>query len=237
MKPRQKRPRHGLNSLKARVSLRGLAAIDRRSAAGRALVQWRSQLVRDLGGADAISAQRSALVDVAVRTRLLLEHVDAWLVTQPSLVVARRRTVLPVLVQRQQLADSLARVLAQLGLERVQPPRRPLAEVFRERAAERVQTQHAPAGGDEANATAVPSSDVAHVAPAGEDEAAPAVSVEAVTVPQGAEPATHREHVPRDEPAPETTETAPDHPETSFPRVRLSASASRLARERGGGAV
>lgn len=37
---------------------------------------------------------------------------------QPSLVLRRRRAVLPVLVERQRLADSLARLLALLGLER-----------------------------------------------------------------------------------------------------------------------
>ncbi len=37
---------------------------------------------------------------------------------QPSLVLHRKRAVLPVLLQRQQLGDSLARTLERLGLER-----------------------------------------------------------------------------------------------------------------------
>lgn len=37
---------------------------------------------------------------------------------QPSLVNARKRSVHPVLLQRQQLADALARYMIQLGLER-----------------------------------------------------------------------------------------------------------------------
>ena len=37
--------------------------------------------------------------------------LDDWLMRQPSLVLHRRRAVLPVLLQRQQLVDSLARTL------------------------------------------------------------------------------------------------------------------------------
>jgi hypothetical protein len=102
--------------------VRGLAAIDRRTAAGRALVTWRSELLQDLGGEAASSAQKRALVDLAVRTKLYVDSIDAWLVAQPSLINARRRALLPVLRERQQLADSLARLLGQLGLARVEKP-------------------------------------------------------------------------------------------------------------------
>jgi hypothetical protein len=49
---------------------------------------------------------------------LYLDSVDAWLLEQRSLVNARRRAVLPVVLQRQQLADALARYLSQLGTVR-----------------------------------------------------------------------------------------------------------------------
>jgi len=44
--------------------------------------------------------------------------LDDWLMRQPSLVPHRKRAVLPVLLQRQQLVNSLARLLERLGLER-----------------------------------------------------------------------------------------------------------------------
>jgi hypothetical protein len=75
-------------------------------------------LIEDLGGPDEISTQRSALIDLAVKSKLLLDSIDAWLLTQPSLVNARKRTLIPVVLQRQTLADGLARYLSQLGLER-----------------------------------------------------------------------------------------------------------------------
>jgi hypothetical protein len=113
--------RHGLNALKARVKVRGLAAIDQRTAEARALLDWREELLADLGGAAAVTAAQLALVDLAARTRLYVDHLDAYLLDQPcGLVNKRRRAVYPVLRERQGLVDSLARLLGQLGLERRQ---------------------------------------------------------------------------------------------------------------------
>jgi hypothetical protein len=110
--------RTGLNALKARVRVRGLQAIDRRTAAGKSLLIWKDELLDALGGDEAVSPQQRALVDLAVRTKLYVDSIDAWLMEQPSLVLTRKRSVLPVLRERQTLADSLARFLVQLGLER-----------------------------------------------------------------------------------------------------------------------
>ena len=49
----------------------------------------------------------------------MLDSVDMWLLVQPSLINVRKRTLLPVVVQRQALADALARYLGQLGLRRI----------------------------------------------------------------------------------------------------------------------
>lgn len=83
---------------------------------GEALDAWRASLVADLGG-DPSTAQR-ALVDLAVRTRLMLDSIDAYLLGLPSLVDKRHRRLWAVVRERQGLADALARYLAALGLER-----------------------------------------------------------------------------------------------------------------------
>jgi hypothetical protein len=88
-------------------------------AGARALLEWRRALVADLGGPAVLSAQQMALVEVTTRTRLYVDHLDAFLMHQKSLVNAKKKTALPVLLQRQQLADSLARYLTTLGLHRV----------------------------------------------------------------------------------------------------------------------
>ncbi len=107
MTDRRPYSRHGLNALKAQVKVRGLQAIDRRTAAAQALVAWRRELLSDLGGEESVSAQQMALVDMAVRTRLYVDSLDAWLMEQESLVNRKRKSVLPVLRERQQLVDSL----------------------------------------------------------------------------------------------------------------------------------
>jgi hypothetical protein len=73
------------------VKVKGLAAIDQRTVAARHLLDWRRDLLDDLGGDSAISAAQRTLVDVAIRTRLYLDHVDAFLMEQPTLVVRRKR--------------------------------------------------------------------------------------------------------------------------------------------------
>jgi hypothetical protein len=127
-KPKQTRSRHGLCVVKARVKVRGLGAIDLRTAAARGLVAWRNDLIAALGGAETISAQRLALIDMTVRTRLFIDHLDAFLVEQPSLVNKRRKSMIPALRERQALVDSLSRLLSQLGLERVAKPVPSLAD-------------------------------------------------------------------------------------------------------------
>jgi len=66
-----------------------------------------------------------------IETRLLLASVDAWLFEQESLVTEDRKALLPALRERQQLADSLLRHLAALGLERRAKPVDPEAVLAR----------------------------------------------------------------------------------------------------------
>jgi hypothetical protein len=113
---------HGLTTLKRAVRIHGSRTIDGRTTLGRTLGAWRTQLIADLGGHDSLSIQETALVDLAVRTKLLLDSVDAWLLQQHSLVNVRKRALLPVVRERTQLADALARYLAMLGLKRRPKP-------------------------------------------------------------------------------------------------------------------
>ncbi len=110
--------RHGLNSVKTRVQLRGLAAIDMRTVAAREMLAFRDELIAALGGDTEVSPQQRKLVDLAARASLYLDHLDAWLAGQQTLVNRRSRSVLPVLLQRQSIAEHLARLLDRLGLDR-----------------------------------------------------------------------------------------------------------------------
>jgi hypothetical protein len=142
--PRTKPPRtclkHGLSTLKRAVNGLGERVIDMRTSLGKALAQWRADLVAELGGPDVVTVQQSAIIDVAVKTKLILDSIDAWVLTQPTLINKRARAVLPVVRERQQLADALARYMTQLGLEGrskpVQDLRAYVAERYGRRAAE-----------------------------------------------------------------------------------------------------
>jgi len=111
-----------------------MSGIDRRCRAARAIREWRVELEGDLGGPAAVTAQQRAVLDVASVTKVLLDSVDRWLLEQEDgLVNRKRRAVYPVVLQRQQLADSLARQMAMLGLERRQRQAPNLAEYVAEK--------------------------------------------------------------------------------------------------------
>ena len=115
LSPRQT---HGTCTLKRAVKDLGSRAIDRRTATGRALAAWRTELLDDLGGIEAVSTQELALVEEAVKTKLILDSVDAWLLSQKTLINKRTRSVLPVVRDRQALVSTLRGLLSDLGLKR-----------------------------------------------------------------------------------------------------------------------
>ena len=123
------RQTHGLGLMKRAIKTLGSRTLDRRSKVGKALSQWRADLVSDLGGHE-ISTQENAVVDLCVREKLLLDSLDTWLLEQRSLVNVRKKSVYPALIQRGQLAASLAQHLHMLGLQRRAKPVGRLADLL-----------------------------------------------------------------------------------------------------------
>jgi hypothetical protein len=82
---------HGLHALKRRLKVAGLAGIDGRSQAARALLAWRREMEEDMGGPAAISAQVRAVIDLAATSKLLLDSLDRYLLECDSLVNRKRR--------------------------------------------------------------------------------------------------------------------------------------------------
>jgi len=93
--------RHGLTAPMVRVKLRGFGAIDRRMAGAREALAFRREVIGALGGETDLSPQRLRLVDLATRAWLFLNHLDGFLIEQPTLVNRRSRAVIPALLQRQ----------------------------------------------------------------------------------------------------------------------------------------
>src|SRR5438067_6786923 len=88
------------------------------------------------GGPDGITTQQLALVDLAVRSKLLVDSVDAYVLAMPSPVNRQRRCLHPVVRERQALVNHLQSILRDLGLERRQKPAMDLATYLAHRKAE-----------------------------------------------------------------------------------------------------
>jgi hypothetical protein len=126
--------RHGFHELKTVLERLGSRALDPDTEVGRALAAWREALIEDLGGEGRLSVQELALVELAVRDRVLLESVDAWLFSQPKLVNGKKQAVFPAVVERMKLAEGFTRRLQALGLARRAPPELSLAEYLEARS-------------------------------------------------------------------------------------------------------
>jgi hypothetical protein len=118
---------------------RGLAEVsqdetwlDRLGPVGEAIRNWRSEIIEDLGGDGSISAMQRVVIDSACKTYILLSSVDAWLLRQNP-INKRKRSLYPIVRERQQLADALARYMDKLGLERRQKPVQSLEEYLQSR--------------------------------------------------------------------------------------------------------
>lgn len=112
--------RHGLRIMRDTLRTLTTRRLDGRTAVAQATRRFKADLVRDLGG-DPSRAQH-AIIETAARTWVLLSSVDDWLQRQQTIVNAKRRTLIPVVRERLQLADSLLRHLQALGLERRAKP-------------------------------------------------------------------------------------------------------------------
>ena len=77
-----------------------------------------------------VSTQELAIVDAAVKTKLLLDSLDAWLLQQLSLINARKRSLYAVVLQWQLLDNAGARYMGQLGLKRRAKPSQSLSELL-----------------------------------------------------------------------------------------------------------
>ncbi len=81
------------------------------------------------------------MIDVLCRTKLLLDGVDNFILSQRSLINKRKRALLPIVRERTALAESYVRHLQMLGLEKRQPPAMDLQAYLRQRTAEKAESK------------------------------------------------------------------------------------------------
>jgi hypothetical protein len=70
--PKRTYSKHGLNTLKQSVKTLGNRALDQRTTVAKSLIHWRAELIRDLGGPETVSKQQAVVIELAVKTHLLL---------------------------------------------------------------------------------------------------------------------------------------------------------------------
>ena len=98
----------GSRPLRRAVTQLTTRRLDGRSAVAVAIRTWKQDIRRDLGG-DLTRAQETIL-ETAAQSWVILASLDDWITRQPSLVT-KKRQLLPVVVQRMQIAEGLARHL------------------------------------------------------------------------------------------------------------------------------
>src|SRR5262249_3890756 len=122
-RPEGPRPYHksGLYTLKRAVLVLGSRALPAgNTTLGRELRAWRDSLISDLGGPDVVSTQQRAIIEKAVTQKLIVDSIDAYVLTMESLVNKRHRTLWPVVKERAAQVALLQSLLRDLGLERRQ---------------------------------------------------------------------------------------------------------------------
>src|SRR5437867_4875146 len=136
---------HGAAIMRRTLRTLTTRRLDGRSALAVAVRRWKEDVRRDLGG-DLIRAQETIL-EAAAQSWVIVSSLDDWIARQPSLVT-RKRQLLPVVVQRIQIAEGLARQLDRLGLDRKAKPVPDLNTYVAQRSKQTEPVPPAGGGGD-----------------------------------------------------------------------------------------
>src|SRR5262249_7420583 len=96
---------HGLGELRRDVRAPATRRLDGRSAVAIAVKRWKANIERDLGG-DLSESQRTVL-ELAAQSMVVISSLDSWIARRArhGSLVTKKRTVLPVVLQRQQIAE------------------------------------------------------------------------------------------------------------------------------------
>ena len=106
--------------------------LDGRSAVARALKDITADIRRDLG--DDLTRAQELILEDAAQSWVIRQSLDDWISRQPTLVT-RKRQLVPVVKDRMQVAEHLAKQLDRLGLERKAKPIESLASYIRRKDA------------------------------------------------------------------------------------------------------
>jgi hypothetical protein len=89
--------------------------VDGRSRVAVAVRQFRADITADLGGS--LSRAQEVILEDAAQAWVIRSALDDYIMRQPALVT-KKRALIPVVRERMQVAEHLAKQLDRLGLER-----------------------------------------------------------------------------------------------------------------------
>lgn len=111
--------KHGDTLLKRAVSKLGAKALDGRSVLALEIKEERRQLIAALGGTSEVSPQELAIVDMIAMKRIRRKPIAEWcLLNRDKLFDRRKRSLVPIALQLEQLEELEVRLLKELGLKR-----------------------------------------------------------------------------------------------------------------------
>lgn len=110
--------------------------LDQRSEVARELRQFRRDVIEDLGGEEMVSRAKAELIEVAARTKVLLDTIDDWVFRQPT-IMTRQGELKTIVQQRNTYVETLRRVLREIGLDRKAKPEMSLNDYLKAKEQEK----------------------------------------------------------------------------------------------------
>lgn len=120
---------HGDTLLKKAVKELGTRALDGRTALAKELAEERRKLILALGRPTEVSPQEMAIIDMIAQKRIRRKPVAHWaLLNRDRLFDRRKRKMVPIALELEQMEESEVRLLKELGLKRRAKPVQSLEE-------------------------------------------------------------------------------------------------------------
>jgi hypothetical protein len=115
-----------------KVQLRDITLLDisRQTSLGRQVCAKADAIFNDRGGRANCSELERDLVNRYLVTELLVQSIDCWLLEQPSLINKRRRSLYPIVVERNKLVETSLKLASAIGLDRQQKKIQPTDAVM-----------------------------------------------------------------------------------------------------------
>jgi hypothetical protein len=137
MKGTQNARKHGHYGLKVKLTGLTLGTVSQQNGMGRAVVEKGNRIIADRGGRESLSELKLDLIDRYLKTELLIHSIDSWMFQQKSLINRRKRSLYPILAERNRLVETSLKLAQAIGLDREERKVPMLADYIAQKNAEK----------------------------------------------------------------------------------------------------